>query len=505
MLALGANQALYSFCNIKYNMSKKGRVKQVQKSDLELSDTKPPIAMPSARGRLAQSELHDTIAQEKSPSTQIQISSSTEKVPKELSRGIKRKGFKLTATIGAGGMGEVYEGINRRTKERVAVKFLKGNRIRTEQEIERFIDEAGSAMDIDHPGVVKIFKYGLVRGHPFIVMEYLEGTDLSVILKNKRLRAKTMSIGKALYFAREICEALQAAHSKNIIHRDIKPENIFVLKRDPSQEKFNRIKIIDFGLAKLVDLDETEASRLTKTGTMLGTPYYMAPESIQGDKLDHRVDLYSLGVMLYEMICGSRPFESDENKGHFPIIWKHINEQPAPFAEKNPNLEVPQKVEALVMKALAKNPDERFQSAQEMMEAIEECGIELSAPEFDFQEQVQAPEEKRSWFRRLSLRLGLAASIVVSGVYHFEQIKGLIVGEKVEEKAKRFKTRIESDVPDVEVCEEEKIGAKTWETCRKEDPPFDMISTKKGTLFFRELDNKREYYSKRPGMIKHVK
>src|SRR4029079_8205436 len=171
---------------------------------------------------------------------------------------------------------------------------------------------------------------------------------------------------RARYIMNQVCRALGAAHAKGIIHRDLKPENIYLIERNGRPDF---VKILDFGIAKMSSLDEG-GSRLTRTGMIFGTPEYMSPEQAKGDKPDHRVDIYAAGCILYEMLTGDVPFHAETFMG---VLTKHMFEDPQPPSQRNPNAVIPPDVEAVCMRALAKDRDQRFQTMKEMAVALEEA------------------------------------------------------------------------------------------------------------------------------------
>jgi len=270
--------------------------------------------------------------------------------------------------IGEGGMGLVYEGVHRDIDKRVAIKLLRDDLSRRPEVVARFRQEAKSASRIGHENIVDISDFGeTTRGASYFVMEFLDGEDLANVLG----RDVTVAPERACAIALQCCRALTAAHAKGIVHRDIKPENIFLTKRD-GKEDF--VKIVDFGIAKMSDIetDGAPGRKLTKTGMIFGTPEYMSPEQAAGRELDHRVDVYALGIILYECVAGRVPFEGDTFMG---VLTQHLFAELPPIRDINPTATLSRELELVIRKALAKDPDERYQDTEELADAIR-CALE---------------------------------------------------------------------------------------------------------------------------------
>ena len=271
--------------------------------------------------------------------------------------------YLVKSRIGEGGMGLVYEGLHRDIDKRVAIKVLRDDLSRRPEVVARFRQEAKSASRIGHENIVDIFDFGeTTHGSSYFVMEYLEGEDLGNVLGKKA----TIEAERACDIVLQCCRALCATHAKGIVHRDIKPENIFLTKRD-GVEDF--VKIVDFGIAKMSDIetDGAPGRKLTKTGMIFGTPEYMSPEQAGGKDLDHRVDVYALGIILYECLAGRVPFEGDTFMG---ILTQHLTAEAPGIDQVNPNAKVSPELELVIRKALAKSPDDRYQDTEELAEAI---------------------------------------------------------------------------------------------------------------------------------------
>ncbi len=273
--------------------------------------------------------------------------------------------YEIIAPIGSGGMGTIYSARRINIGDAVAVKVLRPDVVADSQSRERFQREAQAAAKLHHPNAVVIHDFGQeADGVTYIVMELLDGRSLREVLReNKILSAEAISP-----MLNQACAAIEAAHRQGIIHRDLKPDN-FILQETPDGAM--HVKLLDFGIAKLLDRPDHEQDprvTLTQTGMVIGTPNYMSPEQCQGEELDARSDIYSLGVVLYEILTGSQPFTSTNPTG---IAVKHVTEKPRNLSEKNS--EISSAVEKVVLKALAKKPEDRQQSALQLAQEFEQA------------------------------------------------------------------------------------------------------------------------------------
>ena len=266
--------------------------------------------------------------------------------------------FKLLKSLGSGGMGDVWVAENTAIGMRVAVKLLKPDLLANAEFRQRFQTEAQAVAAIGHPNVARFFD--LVVGDPtFIVMEYVRGETLA-----DRMKLGALPIDRALAIAERLCWGLDAAHAAGVVHRDLKPANVLLA---PDAEHGEMPKLIDFGLAKLAAA--TADTQLTRTGQIIGTPAYMSPEQIKGDKIDGRADVYALGCVLYEMLTGKTPF-SLGGDDDVQILYRQMHEAPPPLAKYLPDAPAP--LDALLHKALQKDPAQRFPSVRAMAAAIAE-------------------------------------------------------------------------------------------------------------------------------------
>jgi serine/threonine protein kinase len=328
--------------------------------------------------------------------------------------------YRLDEPIGAGGMGDVWRGLDLRLRRPVAIKILPTDLAADQAAVERFRREAETTAGLQHPGITVTFDIDEHRDEQetliFLVMELLTGRDLRTVLNQA---PHGLPIELAVSLIAQAADALAAAHSRGIVHRDIKPANLFLLDD-------GRVKLCDFGIARLGD-----ATQLTASGNFIGTPLYMAPEQFRAEPLDARSDLYSLGCVLYELLVGGPPFESVTNPA--AIMYKHFNEAPVPPRSRRPD--VPEHVERLTLALLAKDPAGRPPSASAVVASLRGAGAHQPSPrsgettagwasstvvphpssgdaathQDEAQETVGSPRPKR---RRKGLFIGLAAAAV---------------------------------------------------------------------------------------------
>jgi serine/threonine protein kinase len=257
--------------------------------------------------------------------------------------------FKIQELLGRGGMGEVYKAFDPTLQRTVAVKTVRPDIDRPEY-LERMMREAQACARLSHANIVTIYEAGQHDGIVYIAMEYLQGKDLADLLDKRSL-----SYEEKIRILSKVLDALQHAHAQNVVHRDIKPSNVLICSD-------STVKLMDFGLARVLVADT-----LTASGGVLGTPHYASPEQLQGQKVDHRTDIYSTGVMAYEMLSGRRPFEPD-NESISSVILKVIQTPAAPM-DTDMSRMLPD-IEKIVQRAMAKSPGDRYQSADEMRQAL---------------------------------------------------------------------------------------------------------------------------------------
>jgi serine/threonine-protein kinase len=280
--------------------------------------------------------------------------------------------YRVEKLLGEGGMGAVYRAVHVHMRKPVALKILHQQMTYLPEAVARFEREAIAAGRIAHPNVAAATDFGRLSDRSFyLALEFVEGTSLRHVLHE----AGPLPAKRAVNIARQVAEALDAAHALDIVHRDLKPENI-MLQTDGPHEDF--IKVLDFGLAKIEveDASSPDGSQLTKMGSVFGTPTYMSPEQAGGGAVDYRTDLYALGVLLYEMLAGDPPFEAN---AVVLLLSKHINEPPPPLPEH-----VDPRLRSLVMRLLAKSPDDRPASARAVVSELVGMRLSLVPPSLQF-------------------------------------------------------------------------------------------------------------------------
>ncbi len=296
--------------------------------------------------------------------------------------------YRIEERLSAGGMGQVYIAAHQRIEGRCyAIKQLLPEFSDSEQFSQRFISEAKAMMALNHPNIVRIEDFLIEDGTYFLIMEFVEGESCA----EKIRREAPLPPEEIHNYLFQLLDALDYCHRKGIIHRDLKPANILI-------DKENRLKLTDFGIAR-----QSNAPKLTQTGTILGTPEYMSPEQILANRpIDQRSDLYSVGVIFYEMLSGSVPFPaSKETQSTYNVLFAHVNNEPPPISDST----VPRYLLDALFKSLAKNPDDRFQSAAEFKQFLEQHRFSASSSsstpegtaEFRRSQAIQAPPVSSSF------------------------------------------------------------------------------------------------------------
>src|SRR5271169_2648582 len=258
--------------------------------------------------------------------------------------------YDIVRLLGQGGMGAVYQAYDRELERQVALKLIRAELAANPDILKRFKQELILARQITHKNVIRIFDLGQADGCKFITMDYIEGQDLQSVLRRK----KKLEPAEASNIIAQICRALEAAHAEGVIHRDLKPQNIML-------DKTGRAFVMDFGIARSM-----LGSGMTQTGALIGTPDYMSPEQAKGQALDARSDLFSIGIIFYEMLSGQVPFDADTTMGK---LWKRTNEPARPLDELDKT--IPRPLSDIVRKCLEIDPQKRFASAGELLQQIE--------------------------------------------------------------------------------------------------------------------------------------
>jgi eukaryotic-like serine/threonine-protein kinase len=271
--------------------------------------------------------------------------------------------FKIIGVIARGGMGKVYRAEQAPLGRICALKVLspKYEGDRDPEFHKRFFLEASIAAKLTHPNTVTVFDYGQSDEIYYIAMEYVDGKTLHRVLRQEG----PFSEARTCHISRQICRSLREAHGIGVVHRDLKPGNVLLSQHG---DEGDNVKVLDFGLVKDVT---GEAEELTQQGLFMGSPKYMAPEQIVGAEVSARTDIYSLGVMLYEMLCGKVPFDKGPGVG---TLMSHVNEPPPPMEQYNPNLAISDEMAGIVYKCLEKDPNNRFGSMDELLVALKRCG-----------------------------------------------------------------------------------------------------------------------------------
>ena len=323
--------------------------------------------------------------------------------------------YRIQKIIGIGGMAVVFEAEDFVMKRTVALKLLKDEINNDVQSVRRFINESRAVAMLNHPNIVAIYDVTVKDDLKYIVMENIRGITLNSYMNRKGV----LNVKEALSFTEQILMALEHAHSKGIIHRDIKPQNIMLLRN-------GTIKVADFGIAKLPDVNETQEEQNKKA---IGTVYYISPEQASGKPIDARSDLYSLGVMLYEMVTGRLPFRSEQLLN---VAKMQVNEKPVPPSKRN--AAVPKGVEQLILCAMEKDPAKRFQSAKEMLRVVTQlknnpqANIKLLKHKPEKDKKKRPERQSRSM---LPVIAGVATAFLITfSIAAFYVFSQLIIGDE---------------------------------------------------------------------------
>ncbi len=284
--------------------------------------------------------------------------------------------YEILRLLGVGGMGRVYQARHCELETMVAIKVMSAALSSDGEAVERFKREAKAMARVQHPNAVRIIDYGVEQGECYLIMEFLQGETL----RERLARQGRLPVETLVRYAEQAFAVLEFMHRQNITHRDLKPDNIFLARSETTGEEI--VKVLDFGIAKI---QTSTVVNMTTEGTMMGTPRYMAPEQCRGVQIDGRADLYSMGVVLYEMCAGAPPFDGDNP---ITVALKQVNEPPPPLRERNP--EISEAIAAVIHKALEKSPSHRFRSARDFSQALLEAA-NLAPRDFPDGRQLAPP------------------------------------------------------------------------------------------------------------------
>jgi serine/threonine protein kinase/Tfp pilus assembly protein PilF len=375
---------------------------------------------------------------------------------KELTTGSTFAGrYQIIEELGKGGMGRVYKVFDTKIKEKVALKLIKPEVALDKEIIERFSNELRLARKIGHRNVCKMFDIGEAEGAHFITMEYVPGQDLRGLIR----QSKQLTVGTAVAIAKQVCEGLEEAHRLGIIHRDLKPSNIII-------DKDGNAKIMDFGIARSISV-----KGITGAGVMIGTPEYMSPEQVEGKEVDQRSDVYSLGIILYEMVTGRVPFEGDTP---FTIGVKHKSEIP-----KNPkelNGQIPDDLSRLILRCLEKDKDKRYQTTEEIVSDLDK--IEKGLPTT---ERI-VPGHKPFTSREITVKFSLKRLVLPVFIVIALAIIAVLAWRFIPKKKPTLAPKIENSV--AVIAFENLTGDKSLDDLRKAIPNLLITSLEQSGHFY---------------------
>jgi serine/threonine-protein kinase len=273
--------------------------------------------------------------------------------------------YRVVDVVGRGGMGVVYKVEHQRMGKIAAMKVLHGDLANDREVIRRFHREAEAVSRLNHPNTVQVFDFGMTKAALYLVMEYVRGLDIGALID----RDGPMEFARAAPLFGQICSALAEAHELGVVHRDLKPENILVTRTHGGQDF---VKVLDFGLAKLSEREEL--AEVTGRGSIVGTPYYMSPEQIRGEAIDHRADIYSMGALMYRVLTSEHCFTAKTPVG---VLTKHLTEPVLPPSTRRPDLELDPRIDDMILRAMQKRPEDRYPSVRELLGEIEARFSEL--------------------------------------------------------------------------------------------------------------------------------
>ena len=341
-------------------------------------------------------------------SEDIAVTETIEAAKEELTRGSTLADrYEIIEELGKGGMGRVYRVEDTKLKQEIALKLIKPEISSDKKTIERFRNELKLARNIRHKNVCGMFDLGEAEGARFITMEYVSGEDLKSFIR----RAAPLSTSRTVSIAKQVCEGLEEAHRIGVVHRDLKPSNIMI-------DKDGNARIMDFGIARSL-----KEKGITGAGVMIGTPEYMSPEHVEGKEIDQRTDIYSLGVILYEMVTGRVPFEGDTA---LSIAVKHKTEQPKDPRELNP--QISEDISRIILKCLEKDKDKRYQSAGEVRAELE--NIEKGLPTTEH----IIPERKPLTSREITVQFSIKKAFLPAFILVAIIVVGIVIWQLLSKK-----------------------------------------------------------------------
>lgn len=315
--------------------------------------------------------------------------------------------YEVLELVGRGGMGVVYKARDILMDRIVAIKMLHAHLVADSQSIQRFQQEARAASAINHQNVITAYDFGVANSRqPYLIMDFLEGKSLSAVIDENN----GLDDDRSIHIFAQICDALVAAHARGVLHRDLKPSNIMIVK---NRDDPDFVKIVDFGIAKLMPGSGKQSQNLTQTGELFGSPLYMSPEQFLGKSVDLRTDIYAMGCVMYETLIGHPPFSGEHV---LETMHKHLKESAQKFSEARPDKKISTRIETIVMRALEKDPDQRFQSMAELRDEVL-LARSGAKDERNFNSRLQSLRSriKRFYKRNQSMvkKMGVAAAAVL--------------------------------------------------------------------------------------------
>lgn len=326
--------------------------------------------------------------------------------------------YEIVGTIGTGGFGTVYKAWQKQFDRMVAIKLLNTGVLEESDGLMRFEREAKAIAGVQHKNIISFYGYGVWQQSPYMVMDFIEGTNLHAMMRAEG-KLEPLKLARIM---KQVCEGLACAHAHGIVHRDLKPTNIML---EPGPDGRDVVKIIDFGLVKLMPGYGVNSQKLTEAGCALGTCNYMSPEQCVGGDTDHRVDLYAVGCILHEAVTGSLPFDGDEAVA---VMYQHINDAARPICDYVQPSPVVDALQAVIAKAMAKSSEERYQSANDIVADLDsiirgESG-KLAQAGRSSQRTFIAPQTARSARRKLPLFIAITAALMTAcavGLYYAQE------------------------------------------------------------------------------------